>query len=379
MSRLGWAAVLASALGLGLALAALGRRSTPRFGALAAAAALAALAGLGLSFAALQETAHLLASPWEIPDPSARPRGAMLLVARRSEVATLAAAALGALTSAVLAGVVTSRRPHGALAATAAALFTVALVGVAARSAGVVARPPSAEHREPSRALARARALVLAAAGLGAALTLARARRAPLAGRGAGAWVGALAVFGGGLGSFWATRAFAADARLRAPAADELPLAADLPPSALATVEGSAPAGDPCRRGPLLLLQVTDHLVRLDGHPTPDPDELAARIAEAPAGPVLVLAAPHDLPLARAAPYLAAARRGRGGDVGLLVARPPEVLQTATLGEVSRSLVTCWLPARLDPAGRAFSPTATWRDVVAAARASSSPLLLHAR
>ncbi|MDI1442902.1 hypothetical protein [Polyangium sp. 6x1] len=83
--------------------------------------------------------------------------------------------------------------------------------------------------------------------------------------------------------------------------------------------------------------------------------------------PLVVIAAPADLPMSSVLPILAAVQNKYRGTVAILGAHPERSVSTATIGEVTLERRCCWSKLRMAPNGAPLSNHATWGDVARAA------------
>lgn len=412
------AGLLFAAVSLALAalLAALLERRGPWLRRTATASVGALVGGLFAANLVLGKARLHVVDPSEDTDPSSLVLASIYIALQRAElallvagVALLACAALLAVAAGLAARRARIGKARAALLVTVASLAAVTGLGVMQRSMLVsVSRGDDddmATHAERALkgagplAATRTCVVVIAILGGAAAVVLRRRRVGRDRDRAEGpyrtsardeparpgpSWdaIGAAAIFGAGLAAYVATRPHAADARQPLPPRARLAFECgglELPRRWLPTTSRCASA----ERG--VLLQVArNHNGRLDGYPTNDPADIERRLqqmaeSDRAAGKppaMLMIAAEASAPSVSMAPYLRAAAKGYGPEVGITALGPERAVATRTLGAIDVSGLCCAIPVRLDPSGVPLSSFATWADLARAAEASGPPLVI---
>jgi hypothetical protein len=91
-----------------------------------------------------------------------------------------------------------------------------------------------------------------------------------------------------------------------------------------------------------------------------------------PAPKVIQVASTASTPTEILAPFLAAARRGFGGEFEIAVVLPEQRVLSATFGELPLSRSCCYTRLHVDPGAEPLTSRATWGDIARdAARGSS--------
>jgi hypothetical protein len=222
---------------------------------------------------------------------------------------------------------------------------------------------------DASEVLADARLHVALAAAVAFFLLRRAVRRAADAGHaplGPRARAVSLAVFGLGVVAFAGSRAMAFDARHPPPAQNPNEICPDS-----SVDERSLPPAGAARKlaeGPILKLSA--ELADLNGSRADNPEDLAkdlrlvwaAFYISRPKRPVLI-AAPASEPLSALAPWLRILAREGFSNAQILVAHPPDLADTKTLGRIQRAPRCASVPVKLEQIEQAIARGATWGEL----------------
>lgn len=221
---------------------------------------------------------------------------------------------------------------------------------------------------DASGVLADARLHVALAAAVAFFLLRRAVRRAADAGHaplGPRARAVSMAVFGLGVVAFAGSRAMAFDARHPPPAQNPNEICPDS-----SVDERSLPPAGAARKlaeGPILKLSA--ELADLNGSRVDNPEDLAKSMAVLrrlyigrPKHPVLI-AAPASEPLSALAPWLRILAREGFPNAQILVAHPPDLADTETLGRIQRAPRCASVPVKLEQIEQAIARGATWGEL----------------
>jgi hypothetical protein len=221
---------------------------------------------------------------------------------------------------------------------------------------------------DASGVLADARLHVALAAAVAFFLLRRAVRRAADAGHaplGPRARAVSMAVFGLGVVAFAGSRAMAFDARHPPPAQNPNEICPDS-----SVDERSLPPAGAARKlaeGPILKLSA--ELADLNGSRVDNPEDLAKSMAVLrrlyigrPKHPVLI-AAPASEPLSALAPWLRILAREGFPYAQILVAHPPDLADTETLGRIQRAPRCASVPVKLEQIEQAIARGATWGEL----------------